>query len=68
MICHSYLSLQTQCKRLNQDCIEVCSSLQQQAAAVSSTASAAAAAAAAAAALAATDSLSSSDVFHAMKQ
>jgi hypothetical protein len=52
--------------RFNQDCSEVCSSLQQQAAAADSAASAVAAAVAAAATLAAADSSPSSDVFRAM--
>jgi hypothetical protein len=68
MICHCILSLQTQCKRFNQDCSEVCSSLQpQQASSTASSASAMVAASAAAAACGAADSLSSSDVFRAMK-
>jgi hypothetical protein len=48
MICHGILSLQTHCKRFNQDCSKICSSLQQQAAAAASAPAAAAAAAAAA--------------------
>jgi hypothetical protein len=42
---YGILSLQTQCKRFNQDCSKICSSLQQQAAAAASASAAAAAAA-----------------------
>jgi hypothetical protein len=49
MIFHCILSHQTQCKHFNQDCSEVCSSLQQQVASVASAASAVAAVAAASA-------------------
>jgi hypothetical protein len=66
MICHCILSLKTHCKRFNQDCSKICTSLQQQAAAAAS-ASAAAAGAAAAATSAAADSSSSSDACRATK-
>jgi 3-oxoacyl-ACP reductase-like protein len=48
MICHGILSFQTHCKRFNQDCSKIYSSLQQQAAAAASASAAVAAAAAAA--------------------
>jgi hypothetical protein len=72
MICHCILFIQTQCKRFNQPCIWVSSSLQQQAAAATAAASAveaasACATAAATATSAAADSSSSSDAFCAMK-
>jgi hypothetical protein len=43
MICHGVLIFQTECKRFNQDCSKIFSSLQQQAPAATSASAAAAA-------------------------